>query len=481
MSQKQPRRPEVIDRAYIRNQRWFQNKGEAITGVEPVDRLEIGGGYHVGIFEISFRDVSSEPYLIPVKIVDDVAEAVGDGAFFGAFFERLWRGEVIEGANGRLVFRKVGDWHLDFSSASFELADVGSSNSLITVKQCGRPAYILKLLRRLRPGRNVEADIGRFLCQKTSFRDFPAVMAEATYDTDDGCSYHVATLFDYVENRGSGWDWTIKWLKRVIKDGDERGLLADEGYISPSIGEYGRAISDLGRILASLHSALATDGVSGFGMLPVEEMDVRLWSFALESQLERTAALIEKISVESEALNDVRSRWGEIRGLVKDSSRIFRSLKWKIRQHADFHLGQVLVTDASFCIIDFEGEPLKPYSERAIHYPALKDVAGMLRSFNYAAFSVFFDVRDRYEPGMRRLVEGLLRRWENEACRAFLGGYYSGLEKACARFLPLDDRGSMERVLALLMLEKALYEVEYEANNRPGWLSIPLGGILEVL
>jgi trehalose synthase-fused probable maltokinase len=148
----------------------------------------------------------------------------------------------------------------------------------------------------------------------------------------------------------------------------------------------------------------------------------------------------------------------------------------KIRCHGDYHLGQVLKTDDGFAILDFEGEPARPLEERRAKQPPLRDVAGMLRSLNYAVHTTV----GRRPPAERERALRWLATWEGHARRAFLDGYGAAVAESPVRLVPKSEE-ELARACAAFELEKACYELRYELNNRPGWASIPAGGILRIL
>lgn len=446
---------------YLKEQRWFQNKGADITNIELVDELNITGDHSLGFFKISFSDIPAELYSVPfIKYDGEYFDVTDDKAFLPEFFKLVCRGDTNKSREGTISSDVIGEWKIDVERPAFEVCNLGSSNTLVVLNERGKPAYLLKFLRRLREGNNIEARVNTFILKETKFENSPKIRSSSTYRTKDGRRYHLTTLFNFVENDGNGWLWTTNWLKNSIKTG---------------IKENALNMTNLGETLARLHTALAGGGSSsGFKMLKVDPFDVKTWSDALERQFDRTFGLVEGVDLTNDAVEGIKSRKKQIEEMIKDSKDVFGLLDWKIRQHGDFHLGQVLVKGDDFYIIDFEGEPLKPYNEREIHYPALKDAAGMMRSLNYAAFSVIFESKDG------SAIE-TCQVWEREAGRAFWEGYYNALVRSNAKFLPLDDKKALDRLLKILMLEKALYEVEYEINNRPDWLSIPAGGILSLL
>lgn len=486
---KKPSKPKLdkIEPSYLKTQRWFQNKGALIAGIELVDRINFGGEVSLGFFKISFSKIPPELYCIAyIESAGTYYDATDTEYFWRSFFKSLIQENTVTSPQARLVSTTVGDWKINFDRAGFEIVDLGSSNTMVLVKEDDRPKYILKFLRRLRRGKNVEAKLNTFLYRETDFANSPTIRSTAGYFTGGKEEYHVATLFDYVENEGSGWSWTVDWLTAYVENCVKKGSLPCEQDSSISMRDYLDRVFELGRTLGLLHLALSSgDGTSGFESLRVEPADAAQWSSALREQCGRSyaavGAALEEIGGTSE-IERFKSQRGAIEEFVGESKGIFEQLGWKIRQHADFHLGQVLVVGGSFQIIDFEGEPLKPYSEREIHYPALKDAAGMLRSFDYATFAVHSNFKEKgYDEETLKGTYKIYDVWKAEARRVFIEGYYNTLKNAGAGFLPLSNQETLNKVLTLLMLEKALYEVEYEINNRPAWVSIPLGGISMIL
>jgi maltose alpha-D-glucosyltransferase/alpha-amylase len=153
-----------------------------------------------------------------------------------------------------------------------------------------------------------------------------------------------------------------------------------------------------------------------------------------------------------------------------------KSAGQRIRVHGDYHLGQVLRSRGDFVILDFEGEPARSLAERRARQSPMKDVAGMLRSFSYAAYSGLMRVLTR-RPGDTDRLEPWARLWEQAACSAFLRVYRLSMKAAGGLLVP-EDAEVFEQLLEIYVLDKALYELMYELNNRPAWVRIPLAGIL---
>jgi len=469
----------------LKKQRWFQNKEANVKNILPFDYIRLTDEYSLGIFEVVFDGIETELYLIPTKKGGFQLDVVAEKAFLKTLFSAIVAGNKIITEKGYAVFEKFGDWHVNTNNGSqFSVLDVGSSNTLISYAESS-PLYILKMLRRVLTGQNVEAEVGRFLYKNTSFKNLPNIKASLAYFNNSGKECHLATVFDFVQNEGSGWIWTLGELEWMIDQFIRDKVVPTEETVGFGMSYYNNMMYRLGKVLADLHVALSSgfDG-SGFEMIRVTGEDTNRWREDLLAQADKTFSLLEKFSGDLSDLIIVLSKKDEIMAIFDKSPDIFSKLGYKIRQHADFHLGQVLVSNDDFFIIDFEGEPLKPYDQRAAHYPSLKDVAGMCRSFNYASFTAYLAYRDNNDikdAATLELVQGVCRNWEIMARRSFLDGYFQQLTVDKAMFVTVTDHKILRKILSVLELEKALYEVEYEINNRPSFLPIPIGGIINCL
>jgi trehalose synthase-fused probable maltokinase len=254
--------------------------------------------------------------------------------------------------------------------------------------------------------------------------------------------------------------------------------------VAELLGPYRSAARLLGQRTAELHLALAS-----------EAADLRYspeaFSSVLQQQLCDSMSELaqESMTMLRRRLSDLPARLRQKAGSALQSEKKilsqFQLLRKKklagsrIRIHGDFHLGQVLCTDDDYVFIDFEGEPARTLTERRAKYSPLRDVAGMLRSFHYAAYAALFRSRGPGEsgaadPGSRAPLATL---WYRRVSAEYLRGYFQTASEA--KFLPAE-RNEMEFLLSLLLLEKAMYELKYELNHRLAWVEIPLEGILEL-
>jgi trehalose synthase-fused probable maltokinase len=327
------------------------------------------------------------------------------------------------------------------------------------------------------------------------------VGAAIEYEAPGEATAHLAVAQQFVPSQTDGWSHALGELRRFYDEVTVRAAPAAE--LLPSVqvldlasgptpqgicdltGAYIDSAQVLGRRTAELHLALAGDTTSeAFAPEPWTRDDTARLAADAAGQIlharvllasaphglaaEASIAATELLSRADAALHD---RHDAPRGLVPDGTIA------RIRVHGDYHLGQVLWAEGDFYILDFEGEPARPLDERRRKESALKDVAGMLRSFSYAAYAALFahsagraDEFDRVEPWARA--------WERWTGAAFLKGYLA--VAGAAPFLPADPV-QRAALLDLFLLDKALYELNYELNNRPDWARIPLRGLAEWL
>lgn len=247
-------------------------------------------------------------------------------------------------------------------------------------------------------------------------------------------------------------------------------------------------IRQLGSLTGELHLALSSDANDpDFAPRPLTAEQVQAWQSAIR---EDAATMLDDLQRRTSDLPDEQQ--SAVRALLDDRDKIERRIGdlaplaeagvTMTRYHGDYHLGQVLVSERGFLILDFEGEPLRSLAERRSHSSPLKDVAGMLRSFSYAAHAGLLAAREEHEPDAAAVIEVQLGAWAAawECCTrdSFLAGYTETTDGAA--FVP-DQPDLLQAALAVFELEKALYELRYELNNRPDWLLIPLRGIQHTL
>ncbi|MGH8614516.1 MAG: putative maltokinase, partial [Gammaproteobacteria bacterium] len=340
----------------------------------------------------------------------------------------------------------------------------------------------LKVYRRLQSGTNMELEIGRFLTEISPFAHVAPLAGAVEYQDADGKSYTLGLLQGAVANQGDAWTYTLDYLKRYLEGARLQAPETATVQAEEAHGPYLLMMATLGRRTGELHQALAKpSGDSAFDPEPVRRPHVRAWGARVHADLLATLKLLrrhralvsESLRAECGLLFEARKRLADhiatLAGNVPSAV--------KTRYHGDYHLGQVLVAENDFVIVDFEGEPARPLQERRAKHSPLRDVAGMLRSFNYAAQAVLKrlaadDVEDT------ALLGRLMEVWERSVKDAFLAGYKAGIN-GCSSYPNVSEHA--DPLIALFTAEKVLYELRYELENRPEWIDIPLRGLLRLM
>jgi maltose alpha-D-glucosyltransferase/alpha-amylase len=371
---------------------------------------------------------------------------------------------------------------------------------------------ILKIIRRLQAGENPDVEIGRFLTEIAHFKHIPPFYGEVSISSDALEKTTVALLQGLVANDGDGWQWFIdqlsSWLENVA------GIRAPEdSRISNSPSEHEPALTALraaresfeaaallGRRTGEMHLALSSnENLPAFAPEPMTSEDLGRDTERIEAQIKSTLdALKQKIPTLDDLTSDMAGLLLSRRPELIARARLISAgdaAGQRIRIHGDYHLGQtlriggvmqdearVLETDAGdFVILDFEGEPARPIEERRRKQSPLKDAAGMIRSFSYAAFSAldhFIAAKDGdLQAADRHNLAAWVRWWQSAASAEFLRAYKNAIA-ANPALLPAPEGSQV--LLNAYLLEKALYELLYELNNRPAWLRIPMIGILSL-
>lgn len=469
---------------YLKAQRWFQRKSSEIASVRISERAPLAGPYSLSFVDVRFAEGDAERYFVPLAEGGGVCEeATHDHAFLGAFVAKLVSGSTLPASQGEFSFEPLGGGPSAEGEISFEFANAGSTNTIVFCSVKGRRRYVLKMFRRLQADVSPEVELCRHLTADGLFPHSPKVRGVIEYEGRDGKGHSAAILFDYVDNIGSGWDWTVSWLNDFVERKVAKGGLLPGPELDLPLEAYCHHASELGAILADLHLALSNGRDERFSPQRVTARDLAGWKEGWMAQMARAFSLLEKVRGQNREAEALLGKREAIREVLEAGEGLLAEIGFKVRQHADFHLGQILFDGRSFSIIDFEGEPIKPQAERTLFFPPLKDVAGMIRSFNYASHTALFNAQRRLgdDPALQERVRAACGRWEQRTRGAFLGGYYGRLSARGAPFLPLGSKPLLDEALSLLVIEKALYELEYEINNRPEWVAIPIGGINELI
>jgi len=493
---------------FVAAQRWFGGKGEAVSRVVISDYAEWGSqddNWLVALFRIETAAGEPMTCFLPLALawengnlerlhamsattvakvrrqaqVGILGDAFADAAFCRALVEAIGLGQTLPCEQGVIRFSPTSAYAALAGKVSADLpvrpAAMQGSNTAVVLGE----RLFLKGYRHLQIGTQPELDIGRFLTEVAKFPHMAAVAGAVEYEAGDGNCMTLALLQGYVENQGDCWSYTQDYLGRFLEECRAAG--AQPIPASQAHGAYLVLMHTLGQRTGELHNALATaTGNSAFDPEPVTDTDLADWVLRVQAeaaatldQLERRQeGLAEKVRVIAQTLLDQRNTLADrLQGCIYGQLQAV-----KTRYHGDYHLGQVLLTKNDFVIIDFEGEPTRLLAERRHKHSPLRDVAGMLLSFNYAAQIAFaHHSSENVEDSAR--FEPLLRDWEVEVERVFIKAYDETVRGSGL----IAPQSSLCGLLDLFLLEKAFYEVRYELDNRPDWVVMPLRGILALL
>lgn len=454
-------------RGYLSGQRWFGYKGEEVGGIELVDEVILSDGppalvVAIVAIEIGGRKLHYQLLLL-VEEGGSARDATSDPGRLKLLGELMAHGDSIKGVNGVFHFGGPGLDPLAPPPGSDSVRIMGAeqSNTSIVLDQ-----VILKFFRRLEIGINPDLELNRRLTSE-GFENVPAQVGEITYETTldgDEAEIDLGIAQRFLADGVDAWEHLLERLRALYDEVDPADADEDQRFlVEERAGDLLDAIGELGDVVASMHVSLSRgDADPDFAPEPMTADDVEALATAITTSSERSGAVL-----------DLRDRITERTDRLRDLD----DLGAKTRVHGDLHLGQVLTTPRGWMILDFEGEPLRGLQERRAKRSPLKDVAGMLRSFNYASVAALFG---RAEPGSDEWarLEPWARCWEAIARERFLAGYLTRAHEG--RFLP-HDRESFGVLLDAFELEKALYELAYEEGHRPDWVRIPLYGIKRTL
>jgi len=338
------------------------------------------------------------------------------------------------------------------------------SNSSLTVDD----AVMLKIFRKVSPGDHPEAEMSRYLTRH-GFANAPALLGEVVRLSDKGERNSLGVAQAFVRNQGDAWAWTLDQFNRALDDLSTREDGADGR--TDKVVDYTAIAAAIGKRLGEMHAVLARPADDpAFAPETVTERDIETWT-------ERATALIDRAFALLKAQKEWPDETGEARAklLLSRQQPLSMALRHlarsgigsaKFRIHGDFHLGQVLVASGDVYLIDFEGEPGRPLAERRAKASPLRDVAGLMRSFDYAAATTLDpkNVTAARLPAEAR--ETFVITLRDGAQDAFLDAYYASIG---------TERNA--DLLDFFLIEKATYELAYEAANRPAWLPIPVNGL----
>jgi maltose alpha-D-glucosyltransferase / alpha-amylase len=506
-----------IPHEWLHRQRWFRAKAREIVGLDMADAGVFApeGGARLAAPAVRVRYTEGDPevYLLPFSFQPpsgggepiltyagaagevDVYEGLLDAPGARALLDAIENEREVSTVGGTYRGRRTGEMErIEGERTPVRRVESEQSNTSVIFGE----ALILKIFRKLEAGENPDLEVTRFLVENTRFDAIPALAGWIEYeDGGEGEPSSVAGLFEFVRNGGDAWGYTLRALSRFFtsasRSAADPSSIAGREATRRMAGDFAASARALGRITGEMHAALASvDTVPEFAPEAATEEDTTRWVQEMRSRadtvfrelgrrldvmpggfphgiLNDLGALVREAAEMSERLGDVR--------LLAEHGTV------RIRIHGDLHLGQMLRredgapgADDEWVILDFEGEPARPIAERRAKVSPLRDVAGMLRSFDYA---LRVSLRENaQEPSSGRAsLEEWGAAWVREVRRLFLEGYRAGAGNA--PFLPKDEE-ALERALTAFELDKAIYELGYELNNRPDWIWVPLLGIRNI-
>jgi maltose alpha-D-glucosyltransferase/alpha-amylase len=497
--------------SYLAKQRWFGGKSRSIASAKIQSSTAIGETAVIALVEVDFGSGEPDLYQLPLAVAPKEQATALETASPSAIITNLADITLFD-ASASIEFQRAlltlilhgtetNDLIATHSSAldPARLADVPShlssaeqSNTSILYDSLA----ILKLFRHLRTGsENPDVEIARFLTEVAHFEHIPAYFGDIHRASD---ATTLAFLQAFAPNDGDGWAWTLTQLEDFYKSvastpsprpgTNPDAHLGSEMWDSPQsklarhAKPYLAAAALIGRRTAELHLALASaTSDDAFAAEPYAADDLACDRERMHKQLDSaldalTAALPNLPSELQPEAQQLLDRREDLTARIESLSGDPAQFGQRIRIHGDYHLGQLLHTKSDFLLVDFEGEPARPIHERRQKQSPLRDVAGMLRSFSYAA-QAGLNTATQLDPIQRASLEPWAAAWEQAAGKAFLDSY-RGTVAANPALTPTSEQ-SQDLLLALL-LEKALYELLYELNNRPAWLPIPLKGLLAI-
>jgi maltose alpha-D-glucosyltransferase / alpha-amylase len=508
---------------FLPRQRWYGGKVRMIDSCRVVDSIRLTDRAMLLVLALRYNDGGAERYLVPLAITlgaegetlreshpGAIVSNLSCGGSGGVLHEALLLDDVCRtllglirdpgprpGRAGALTGEPGSALReTPAPQAGWSVSRIGgeqSNSSIVFGDQ-----FILKLFRRLEDGPNPDCEITRYLTEERGFTGVPTFAGSLAYGAPGATTATIALLQRLVPNQGDGWTWMLEELGRYYEramtlppdvapaDGPRGWLDRGNQWLTPELDEL-LGISDdaaaaLGRRTASLHLALS-EPTSDPAFAPDPLLPADLAALATGARAHAAAAfelLKETLPHLPDELVEIASRVISYRTrLVARLQRVadLPADTVRIRIHGDYHLGQVLRVGQDFVILDFEGEPARSLVERRAKDSVLKDLAGMLRSFSYAARFALQAYAARRGGDAERL-ELWARLWERSVSAVFLDAYRRTVSDT--RLLPAIT-GDLAQLLDAYVLDKALYELRYELGNRPAWVGVPLAGILDLV
>lgn len=513
---------------YLMGVRWFGGKGRTIQGLKVISHGAIPLSSDPALLlliEVSYESGLPEIYQLPLahaneseaaELLENYPKSVlarltldnEDGVLYDALYGHALQEQLIsrmainqnlpQRKNGSIVFTGSRSLkkHLKGSDrVRSKILSAEQSNTSIIYDN----AYFLKLYRKVDRTVNPDLEIVRFITQKTRFKNIPALAGSIEWRFAKD-SMVLGMLQVLVENSGDGWTYMLNHLssvyERILSQADNGVLVQLDGKpydpinyddVDDAVKElFGGSMAEqaamLGKRTGQMHLALASStDQKEFSSEPFSLHYQRSLYSGLQSLVRSTFQYLKKSirKLPDDTTGEAETVLNLKDSILREMQKIYEKKidVIKIRIHGDYHLGQVLFTGKDFVILDFEGEPSKSYSERRLKRSPLRDVAGMIRSFHYAAYGGLLLNNQMRKEDMHRLLP-YAEYWYRLMSGMFIDAYFDTV--ASSKFIP-SNKKDLEVLIRTFMLEKAVYELGYELNNRPDWVAVPLRSIIAMM
>ena len=500
---------------YVQKQRWYGGKSSTMKYIELQEYFRIQQReevYYGLLLEVNFEEAFYQHYFLPIAFVSDkslakkdrilpirlggqegwIIDAVNLEAFRRLVYERIATAEPND--TTRVRYHKSTAFTPEPYKDSRFMGLEQSNTSIII-----NGHSVIKFFRRIYADKNPDYEMSRFLSERKEFHNTPAYQGSLSIMDTDNVNVTIALMQELVPNEGDAWEYMLKELHKVFSNLEYKGIRVQDlpeaalfermqiRDVPPEIIDWAGLnvflkLQKLARRTAEMHIALGSefedtafhpDHFTGDYEVWLKNRLLYMFQNRLnivENNLERLEGLSLELGKEFlERKNEIRKRfvsfdWTKLKGE-------------RLRVHGDYHLGQVLVQGDDFYILDFEGEPESTIRDRKVKQPPLKDIAGIFRSFHYAVYATIFDHEGEYPYSREDLFQA------GETLYRYFIGVFMETYVSMIQEHNINIGYSAERIFLLkyCMLEKAVYELGYEMNSRPGWAVIPLRGILSIL
>ncbi|MFH1359742.1 MAG: maltose alpha-D-glucosyltransferase [Candidatus Omnitrophota bacterium] len=508
---------------YLKKCRWFSRKASTIRSIRIVEKIPLSGlDSFLLLLRVSFNEGLQDQYFLPISFLPkekftsmmheapqsvivqlqaDTQEGILCDAIYHEEFRKRLLTLILQKRKvrtdfGELIFypgkKTAGLSPEQILQEPSQLVKAEQSNTSVIYGT----SLILKLYRRIEEGVNPDLEITRYLTEKTKISHISPFLGAIEYRTNSSQPMLIGLLSGFVVNHGEGWTYALdelgRYYERLLSLGEKINecpalplslLDGDLSQLSQLFAQsvdamYLEMIRLLGRRTRELHDALGAETSDSY--FTPENFSTLYQRSVYQSMRSQARRAFQTLSQSLKMIpKDLRKEASDLLPLEKDVMRCFQRILQKkigvqkIRIHGDYHLGQVLFTGKDFTIIDFEGEPIRSLSERRLKRTCFRDIAGMIRSFHYAAYSALY-LRFHNSPKDIELLKPWAEVWYFYVSAVFLQAYLENAEQTS--FLP-KDKNDTETLLSLFLLDKAIYELNYELNNRPDWIMLPIEGI----